>query len=53
MIELFGGFVFLFVGISILLYLFFKRKTQKNINDAKGFIGGIGAIIFGLYLIFQ
>lgn len=45
------GIIFILIGIVIVCYVFYKRK--KGYNDLKGYIGGFGSIIFGLYLIFE
>ena len=45
------GMVFLLVGIVLIVYL--KNKKRNDIYDAKGYIGGFGSILFGIYLIFQ
>jgi uncharacterized membrane protein HdeD (DUF308 family) len=47
----FKGCIFLLVGILTLSYVFNKRRKHKDISDWRGFIGGFGSIIFGLYLI--
>ena len=47
------GLIFIVLGLVIVGYIFYRRKKEKKYNDLKGFVGGIGAIIFGLYLIFE
>lgn len=47
------GMIFFLIGIVLVCYVFYKRKKEKEYNDWKGFFGGFGAIIFGLYLIFE
>ena len=49
----FKGLIFLVLVISILLYVFYKRKKNKDINDFRGFIAGIGSTAFGIYLIYE
>lgn len=49
----FKGLIFLVIGVSILLYVFYKRKKNKDINDFRGFIAGIGSTAFGIYLIYE
>jgi len=51
--DVYKGYIFLLVGIVTLSYVFNKRRKRKDINDWRGFIGGFGSIIFGLYLIIQ
>jgi uncharacterized membrane protein HdeD (DUF308 family) len=47
----FKGIIFLLVGVILIIYL--RIKNHKDIYDVKGYIGGFGSILFGLYLIFQ
>lgn len=47
------GMIFFSIGALVVYYVFYKRKKEKSYNDWKGLIGGFGAIIFGLYLIFE
>ena len=49
--DFFKGMVFLVIGVIIIVYL--KNKNHKDIYDAKGYIGGFGSMLFGVYLIFQ
>ena len=49
--DFFKGIIFLLLGVILITYL--KIKNHKDYYDAKGYIGGIGSILFGLYLIFQ
>jgi len=47
------GMILFSIGAVIVCYVFYKRKKEKSYNDWKGLIGGFGAIILGLYLIFE
>ena len=47
------GFIFLLAGVVLVVYVFNKRKKEKSTNDMKGYIGGFGSILFGIYLIIR
>jgi len=56
--SLFGGFVFLLIGLLIVYYEHNERRKTKDyranfFNSPKGYIAGFSSIIFGFYLIFQ
>jgi uncharacterized membrane protein HdeD (DUF308 family) len=47
------GLIFFLLGISIVCYVVYQRRKKKSYNDWKGVLGGFGAVLFGLYLIFE
>lgn len=51
--DFYRGIIFILIGIVIVCYVFYKRKRKKDYNDLKGYIGGFGSIILGLYLIVE
>ncbi len=48
-----AGLIFILVGAALVLYVFNKKEKDKMPWDLKGYAGGFGAIIFGIYLIIQ
>lgn len=53
MYDNYKGFILIVVGFLVVYYIHNKRNKSKDINDWRGFIGGYGSILLGIYLLYQ
>lgn len=51
--EFWIGVVSIAIGLILLFYLINKSENEKKPWDAKGYLGAIGSIVLGVYLIYE
>lgn len=47
------GFLFVLIGVVMLLYILNKPNSKSRPWDLKGIFGSVILIVFGIYIIFE